>query len=300
MGSDSTPGASSAGISMVTTSPVSTWCEALRADPSTCTRPSSISPLMRERLSSGSCETRNTSSRWAESSEVTMNFMSVEDSMLGTARCGASPVDGRNRSGGSMAAQPQERAGDNQRGAYQLHQRQAIVEQKSAAGIAAEEFDRAALDSIEDEIRADDASGDAPLRAQPDQNAEIQEFGGGLVELCGMKRDVQRRAADPCRDRVGKGYSPRKGCRFAVAAARCEAAETADGVSQRNRRRQQIEDGEKRKLLKMRVQNYPHNAADEPSVEDPGGLESGDAENLARICGVVVPVAEDQPNLRDG
>src|SRR5277367_6279528 len=115
-----------------------------------------------------------------------------------------------------------------------------------------------------------------------------------------MKRDVQRRAADPFGDGVGESDAPRKGRRLAVAAAGSKTSEAADGVSQRNRRGQQIEDGEKRQLLKMRVQNYPHDAADESSVEDASRLESGDAENFARIRGVVVPGAEDEPDLRDG
>ena len=107
--------------------------------------------------------------------------------MLGTARCGAGSIHGRNGSGGSMAAQPQKSTSDDQRGAHDLHQGQAIVEQESAAGIAAEEFDRAALNSIKDEIRADDSSRETPFRAEPDQYAEIQEFGGGFVQLSGMR-----------------------------------------------------------------------------------------------------------------
>ena len=55
-----------------------------------------------------------------------------------------------------MAAQPEKSASDDQRGAHELHQREAIVKHKSAAGIAAEEFDRAALNSVKDEIRADE------------------------------------------------------------------------------------------------------------------------------------------------
>src|ERR1700733_9372205 len=121
---------------------------------------------MRERLSKGSCETRNTSSRWAASSEVTMNFMCAKNSLLRTAYGGAGSGRRRNPGGGIMAAQPQGGAGHDQQSADDLHQRQSIVEQERAAWIAAEKLDCAALDSIEYEIGADDASGRTPLCAK--------------------------------------------------------------------------------------------------------------------------------------
>src|SRR6202022_2707355 len=65
------------------------------------------------------------------------------------------------------AAPPQERAREDQTDAHNLHQRHLAVEHRCPARIAAEEFNRAALDPIEDKIRADHLPRKALTRTEP-------------------------------------------------------------------------------------------------------------------------------------
>src|SRR5579862_5940780 len=217
MASGSTPAGGGAGISIVTRSPAATRCEARREAASTCTRPSSTSDWMRARLRSGSCETRKRSRRCpASSAETTKDSLraasipaspssssmissgpsdklgSVREGMMSAGDC----TDRRalNRSVAAQAAPPEEGPGENQREAHELHKRNRIVKHQRAARIVAQKFDRAALDPVEDEIRAEQLAGKTLPRADPHEQQEIQELRARFVELRRMERNIQRRA----------------------------------------------------------------------------------------------------------
>jgi hypothetical protein len=104
-----------------------------------------------------------------------------------------SACNGNGRPGRTFQpAPPKESPRNDQRQANKLHQRDRIVEHHRASRIAAEEFDGAAFDPIEEEIGADDLSGEALAFADPNENQKINKFRGGFVKLRGMQMNAER------------------------------------------------------------------------------------------------------------
>src|SRR5271156_4122334 len=318
--SASTPGSGGGGIFTVTVSPASSRCEDFLAEPSTRTRPSSIRPCTCVRLISLRCVARKRSRRWPALSALTAKVSYPEESSSDSKwscisdsarteilRIGGEQHLARNRGACNgngrlgrtlQPTPPKECPRNDQREANKLHKRDRIVEHHRASRIASEEFDGTALDPIEKEISAEDLSGEALAFAEPNENQKINKFRGGFVKLRGMQMNAERSSSQLRRCRIGERNTPGHGRRFAVTASRSKTTQAANSVTERQSCRQRVHYREQRHFLKIRIEANHQDGSDDTAVKSSPGLKRVQAENVARIGLIIIPVAQNKPDFR--
>src|ERR1700735_2817889 len=317
--SASTPGNGGGGIFTVTVSPASSRCEDFLTEPSTRTRPSSMRLCTWVRLMSLSCVARKRSRRSPADSSLTAKASCSEESSSDSKwSCISNGVNievlkiGSNRHlagdrGTSMGngghgwplqpAPPKRRANNNQGEAHQLHQRDGIVEHHRAPWVAPEKFDGTALSPVEQKISGDDLSGKALPFADPNQNKEINKLRGSFVKLRGMQMNAQGSPGYLRGSRIRKHHAPGDRRRLAVAASRGKTTQAANSMTEWQSCPKSVHYREQRHFLKIRIQANHQDSADDTAVKSSAGLKGVQTENIARIGNVVVPVAQDEPDL---
>src|SRR6202050_3601560 len=193
------------------------------------------------------------------------------------------------------AAPPEEAAGEDEADTDDLHERESAVEEHGAVGIATEEFDDTALESVKEEIGANDLAAEGLALADDDKNGEVAALGKGFVKLGGMEFDANGCADEARGDGIEKSDAPRLGGGFAVAASGHEAAEAADGVAEGKAGGVGIEECKGGHFGAPGVNHRHGNGAEHAAVEGAPGLNDAQRENFAGIAEVIGKVERDEP-----
>ena len=150
-------------------------------------------------------------------------------------------------------APPEERAGQYECDGHDLHQRDRSVKHQRAIGIAADELNRAALESVQKKIGAEKLPLKGLPPADPDENQKIAELGGGFVQLRRVKRNAHRRADKARGNGICERDAPGQSGRFAIAASRSKTTQAANSVTERQSCRERVHHREQRHFLKIRI-----------------------------------------------
>ena len=124
----------------------------------------------------------------------------------------------------------------------------------------------------------------------------MRNDGEGLVELARVNRQVHRRAHRAGRVDVGEGHRPGDLCRPPPAAARGEAAQPSDRLTERDARHQHVGRPPPGQAVTSHVPPGHEDPADQAAVEDAPALEDG--ADLPRVAAEVAPVDGHEQELR--
>jgi len=181
------------------------------------------------------------------------------------------------------------------------------IEHPAPLLVAAKRLDQGAQRGVQDQIEREDLAVE-PLASPPEEErAEDEQLSERLVELGGMDGNgVRRTHLDEARrhlalvgERLGRelrrpgemGIAGR-----APAAARGEAAEPADGVTDGDGRDERVRDRKERHPVPAHVPDRDQDRPDEPPVEDETAFPEG--EDLRGMPRILVPVDDDEEHAR--
>ena len=187
---------------------------------------------------------------------------------------------------------PDQAARDHEADRDQLRPSHDSAEDLAASGIVANEFQEIAGHAVENEIGGQHLSVELLALEKPHENEKIGQFDRGFEKLRRLKRYAQRSIGVRISDRIGKGHSPEMMGGLAIAASGGKTSHAPDGVSQGQAGREGVPGGKRGHTVPAHVPRSRHRRADQPSRENPSGLQRGPAEDVAGMGGVVAPIVD--------
>src|SRR6202044_2046600 len=148
------------------------------------------------------------------------------------------------------------------------------------------------------EIGGDDLSGKALAFADPNQDEKVKKLRSGFVKLRGVQVNAQRSPGQLRGCRIREGHTPGNRRGLTVAASGGKTSQPANRVTQGQTRPQSVQHRKHRHFLEIRIQTNHQDGADDAAVKSSAGLKGVQAENVAWICNVKIPVTENQPDFR--
>src|SRR5208282_515625 len=180
----------------------------------------------------------------------------------------------------------------------QLRSRHQPAENFTASGIAAQELDEVALDSVQDHVAAKHLPIEPLALEQQHQQQEIEKLGCGFDQLCRFDPDAERRSTDGIRQRIREDNAPEVIGRFAVTAACREATEASEDVAKGQSGSEGVGGAQRRHAMALNVPRRHEERADQSAGKYASRLQRVEAENLPPVVRVAAPVVDDVKNLR--
>src|SRR5262249_45648524 len=129
---------------------------------------------------------------------------------------------------------------------------------------------------------------------EPCEQKEICKFDSRLEKLGRFQALVQRRAHPILSERIGEGDTPKCVGWLAIATTGGKAANTADGMSERETGRKCVASGKGRHSITSDVPDGSRERSQESSGKNAAGLKGTETEDLARVASVVTPIIDDE------
>jgi hypothetical protein len=192
---------------------------------------------------------------------------------------------------------PDQSAGEDKPDRNQLGAGHDSAEDGAAAGIIADEFEKVSRYAVKKKVGAENLAIEFFSLEQPHEYEEIHQLDCRFKKLSRFEWDTERRADPGLRQGTLEGYSPEVRGWLAIAATGGEASHAANGVSQSQSGRKGIAGGQRGHVVFADVPGGRGKGGNQTSGENSAGLQSGKAENLARVSRVIAPIIDHIKNL---
>ncbi len=177
----------------------------------------------------------------------------------------------------------------------ELRRREDVGDHEPAHEVAAPDLDDPAGDRVEQHVEPEHLAVERLAAVRPLEDQEDQKGAGREIELRRMQRDAERRADRVVGKLVGERHRERPMALLAVAAAGREAAPTADGLAERDRRRAHVGDRPRGQVVPPHVDDGRRRGRDQAAVED--AARAQDLDEVLRVGGVALPLDGDEEGL---